>query len=690
MRGFFRELKHRQVYRVALAYGVVASGLVQIGGTILPIFHVAEWVQQSFVVLIAIGFPFALVLAWAFDITSSGIERAPSVTGLHVTSRRQVWVLALVGTAIAGFCLAGYWFWHPWRPRVSSLTKSEISEKGIAVLPFQNLSADKENAFFTDGVQDQILTDLAKVADLKVIGQTSVQQYKGDSAHDRQKIGEQLGVAYLLEGSVQRAGHRLRISAHLFDSRTDQQLWAETYDRELADVFAIQSEIAQTIVGQLQATISPQEKALIEERPTWNLAAYDLYLRATELVDSYTNAPDPKVTLLEAIDLLDKATTHDPGFVLAYAYTARAHDLLYFLDLDPTPERAVRGQIAAETALRLAPNSAEAHLAMADHYLRCRRDYRQADKELAVAQPSLPNSVAFFTLSGYLRRREGKWEEGTRDFIRAVELDPRNINASNLLADTYVLLRQFEEAMAVADRSVAAGLDLPITHLRGELVRFAQTGDPEVLRRALAQAPADMDIGGGETPIRILVALIRHDYAEAERVLAASPRETFQDTDFSFYYPREWYEAIIARASGNQGKTKEQFGAARKIIEARLTNKPEDPRTLAVLAQVDANLGEKDHAIAEARRAVELMPLSRDAYDGVLVLQGLAQVYTWTGENDQALQLLQRLMKLPGYLSYGYLRADPAWDPLRKDPKFNEFVSSLAPKNPSLSPKPRR
>jgi TolB-like protein len=677
MGSFFRELKDRRVYRVALAYGVIASGLVQIGGTILPIFAAPPWVQQVFVVLVAVGFPFALVLAWAFDITSSGIQRTPNVSGLHVPVTRQVWTLAGLGTALAALALGAYWFWHPWRN--PSLTNHDIPEKSIAVLPFENLSTDKENAFFADGVQDQILTDLAKVADLKVIGHTSVQQYKGDSERDRAKIGEQLGVAYLLEGSVQRSEHRLRIIAHLIDVRSNAQLWAETYDRELADVFTIQSEIAQEIVRQLQATISPQEKALIEERPTKDLAAYDLYVQAKELVDSYTNAPDPKVSFLKAIRLLDEATERDPSFVLAYCYAARADALLYFLDLDPTPARTVRARVAAEMALRLAPESAEAHLTMADYYFRCQRDYHRAEKELALARPAMPNSVPFLTLSGYLHRREGKWEEGKDDFIRAVDLDPRNINASNLLADTYVLLRQFAEAIVVADRSIAAGLDLPITHLRREFIRFAATGDPGILEHALAQAPPEIDVGGGETPVRILVALVRQDNAAAARTLEASPRDTFQEVDFSFYYPRAWYEAIIARAAGDGEKAHAAFAATRKILEQRLTIKPDDARTIAVLAQVDAGLGQKEAAIAEGRHAVDLMPLSRDAYDGMLVLQGLAQVYTWTGETEKALELVRQLMSIPGYLTYGYLKVDPSWNPLRNDPRFEQFVASLAP-----------
>jgi TolB-like protein/Tfp pilus assembly protein PilF len=680
MRGFFGELQHRRVYRVALAYGVVGSGLVQIGGTILPIFHVAEWVQQLFVVLIAVGFPFALVLAWAFDITKSGIERTPNVSGLRVSSRRQIWVLALIGTAIAALALSGYFFWHPWTTPASGLTGRINSEKSIAVLPFQNLSTEKENAFFADGVQDQILTDLAKVADLKVISHTSVQQYKDQLALDLRAIGQQLGVAYVLQGSVQRSAKHLRVSAQLTDVRTNEQLWADTYDRDLADVFAIQSEIAQAIVAQLQAHLSPQEKADIEQRPTLDLVAFDLYLQAKELIDSYLDASDPNASFRKALRLLDEATARDPKFVLAYAYAARAHDLLYFLDLDPTPARVARGQASAEMALHLQPNSAEAHLSMAGHYFRCLRDYDRAQKELALARPGLPNSTAFFVLAGYIERRQGRWQAAENDFKTAVSLDPRNSNAVNLLVDTYVLLRHFPDAIAGYDRAIAAGLDTPIIRLRREGIRFSATGDVSFLRNALAQAPPDLDVGGGETALRILLALIERDSAAAEQALAASPRDDFQEVDFSFYYPRPWYEAIIARGKGDHAAALDAFAAARKIFEARLTTKPEDPRTVAVLAQVDAGLGARELAIKEAQHAVDLMPLSRDVYDGALVLQGQAQVYAWTGEKDKALALLRILLGMPGYLTYGYLHVDPSWDPLRGDPRFQRFVASFAPK----------
>jgi len=680
--SFFKELKERRVYRVALAYGIVGSALVQIGGTILPIFHAPEWVQQIFVVALAAGFPIALMLAWAFDITPSGIERTPNVHGLHVTNRRQALVLGFVGTLIAAFALFSYWFWHPWRtpagPR-PGLTNSTVPEKSIAVLPFENLSAEKENAFFTDGVQDEILTNLGKVSDLKVISHWSVQDYKSGVARDLQQIGQQLGVAYVLEGSVQRVPNRLRVSAQLIDARTNSQVWADTYDRAVADLFQIQSEIAQTIVAQLRAKLSPQEKANMEERPTSDLVAFDLYLQAKEIVDTYLEAQDPGASLQRAVRLLDEATERDPNFALAYCYAGRAHDLLYFLDLDPSPARTLLAEAAVTKALQLRPNLPEAHVAMADYHFRCHRDYQKAQDELEIARPHLPNSVSFFTLAGYIERRRGQWPEAERDFAAAVSLDPRNPNAVNLLVDTYVLEHRFPQAKAAYDRAIAAGMQEPIAYIRRAAMDFGDTGESATLRAALAKWP-DVDVGGGETAWRIMLAMIDRDYNAAYAALAQSPRADFQEVDFSFYFPRAWYEGIIARARGDQAKAAAGFTAARKILESRLQIKPDDPRTLGVLAQIDASLGKKDIAVAEAKRAVELMPMSRDAYDAPLVQQGLAQVYAWTGEKDAAIQVVQQIVAVPSYLSYGYLRYDPQWQPLRGDARFEKIVSSIAPK----------
>jgi serine/threonine-protein kinase len=656
--------------------------MIQVGGTILPIFHARQWVQQVFIVLIAAGFPLSLVLGWVYDITAEGIQRTPNAKGLRVYSRRQLWLVGVAGTSIAAVALAGYWFWHPWQnveDETADVSSNTIPAKSIAVLPFQNLSPDNAGSFFADSVQDQILTNLAKVSDLKVISHTSVEQYRNEAGRNVREIGRQLGVAYILEGTVQRAPNRVRVNAKLIDARTDAQIWAESYDRDVADLFVIQSDLAQAIVAQLQAKLSPRQKAEIEETPTKDLAAFDLYLEAREILDTYTDLQDPGSSLLKAVRLLDEATERDPNFVLAYCYVSRAHNLLYFLDLDPTQKRNLLGKAAVNNALRLRPNSAEAHLAMADYYFRCDRNYERAREELAIARSGLPNSVPFLFLSGYINRRQGHWTEAEQDFAAAVKLDPRKPNAVNLLADTFVLERRFPEAKLVSDRALAAGMREPIALIRRAALDFGETGDPTTLRAALAAGP-DTDVGGGETSWRILIAMIDRNYSEARRILAASPRADFQDVDFSFYFPRAWYEGLIARAEGDKTTTIAAFKTARAILESRLKNKPDDPRTLAVLAQIDANLGKRDLALGEAQKAVALMPVSKDAYDGPLVLQGLAQVYTWSGDQDRAVDEVQTLIGMPGYTSYGYLKTDPAWEPLQTHPRFQQLLSSMAPK----------
>ena len=682
MRHFFGELKRRRVYRVAIGYGIFASAMIQLGGTILPIFEAPQWTQQVFIVLIAIGFPVALAFSWLYDFTAEGIKRTRDTRGHHASSKQQLLVVTLFGVFIAAIALAGYWFWHPWRNPANGGPDAKTTAapaKSIAVLPFENLSPDNAGTFFADSIQDQILTNLAKVSDLRVISHTSVQQYRDQTARNVREIGRELGVAYVLEGTVQRSPDRVRLNAKLIDTHTDTQVWAESYDRAVADLFVLQSDLAQAIVSQLQAKLSPEQKAEIEERPTRDLAAFDLYLQAKEIVDAYLELEDPQSSLLKAVRLLDEATERDPRFALAYCYVARAHNLLYFLDLDPTPKRDLLGEAAVDRALELRPDLAEAHLAKADHYFRCHRDFEKAQQELAIARPGLPNSQPFFFLSGYINRRQGRWEQAEADFTTAVKLDPRNPNAVNLLVDTFVLERRFPEAKLAYDRAIAAGMREPIALIRRAALDFGETGDPTTLRAAMAAAP-EVDVGGGETSWRVMIALINRNYAEARRALAASPRDDFQDVDFSFYFPRAWYEAMIARAEGDKAKAAVAFSATRTILESRLKNKPNDPRTIAVIAQIDANLGDKELAIEEATNALHLMPVSKDAYDGPLILQGLAQVYVWTGDHERAFTTLQSLLGMPCYISYGYLKADPAWEPLRKYPRFEQLLESIAPK----------
>jgi TolB-like protein/Tfp pilus assembly protein PilF len=679
-KNFFGELKRRNVYKVAIAYIVGGWALAQGLAQVLPVFSVPNWVIQLLVLLIILGLPIALGLAWAFELTPEGLKRTEEVDyAAAVAHKKRAWIYVVIAGAVVSI---GLFFLGRYSAAPTQNASVDTSVKSIAVLPFENLSDDKQNTYFADGVQDQILTNLGRVSDLRVISHTTVRQYKSGVPRNLREIGKQLGVTHILEGSVQRAGDRLRIAAQLIDARTDSQVWAETYDRTAADLFAIQSELAESIVAQLQAKLSPQQKADIEARPTQDLVAFELYLRAKQIVDSYLIADDVRAALLSALESLDQAIKRDPDFVSAYCYIARANDLLYFFDLDPTPDRILLAEAAVKAALRLRPDSPEAHFAMADFLFRCHRNYDGALKELAVARPGLPNDTAFFILSGYINRRRNNWAQAEQDFATAVTLDPRNPNAYNLLADTYNLQRRHLLAAQVYDRVIAAGERTPIVFYRKASAIFNGTGNSTEMRDVLAKNP-DMDVGAGQTSFRVFFALMDGNFAEAERVLAASPREDFQDIDYSFYYPKAWFEAIIARAKGDSAHAAQAFATARAILEQRLTVKPEDARTIAALAQVDAGRGRKELAIQEAQHAVDLMPLSKDVYDGALVLEGLAQVYTWTNDQDRAIELLQKLVAMPGYINYARLKLLPMWNPLRGDPRFKKIVNSLAPKDQS-------
>src|SRR5436305_4662509 len=543
---FFGELKRRNVYKVAVAYIVAAWALAQGIAQVFPVFDVPNWIIRLIVVLIVIGFPIALISAWAFEITPEGIKRTEEADAMPQSARpsNRTWIyIVVVGAAISLslFFLGRYTAGN----RITSGDR-----KSIAVLPFASLSQDKNDAYFADGVQDQILTNLAKVSDLKVISHTSVRQYKTGAERNLREIGRQLGVAYIVEGSVQRARDRLRINATLIDARTDSHVWAETYDRAAADLFAIQSDLAQSIVTQLKAKLSPKQKAEIEERPTQDLVAFELYLQAKAISDSYINATDVRAALRQALKPLGEAIKRDPNFVSAYCYAARANDLLFFFDLDPTPERISLADAAVKAALRLRPDSAEAHFARADYYFRCLRDYDRAQEELAIARPGLPNSTPLFILCGYINRRRDHLADAERDFSTAFALDPRNLYAYNLLAYTYVLQHRLPEAVHVYDNVLAAGEQVPIVRFRRASCTLWGTGNTRPLRDVLAKFP-DMEFAGGQTPARAWMAMLDGNYAEAERVLAASPRQDFQDIDLSFYFPKSWYQAMIESAKGD-------------------------------------------------------------------------------------------------------------------------------------------
>jgi serine/threonine protein kinase/tetratricopeptide (TPR) repeat protein len=583
-------------------------------------------------------------------------------------------VASLVALAVA----AGWIVWKSefiWPPVTT----------GIAVLPFENLSDEKENAFFADGVQDDILIKLAKIADLKVISRTSVMQYRGKQ--NLQQISDALRVSHVLEGTVRRSGGKVHVNAQLVDTRTDTDVWAEEYDRDLNDVFAIEAEVAQSIANRLRARVSAREKAAIEERPTRDLVAYDLYVRATPLIEragsgdlTYWTSAEKDVH--QAMDLLNQAIARDPGFLFAYCWLARAHDTLYFMSIDPSSGQLDLANSAIHSALRLRPDSGEAHLALALHLYWGYFDYDHARAELAIARHSLPNNPRAFDLSGLIDRRQGRWPEAVRNFERATELDPRNVLLLTHLASTDFFLRDYQQASDVMDRILVLNPnDLSTKKDRAGLA-ISRRADVRPLRAFLEQVVADDPAQAENDALkgaRFYLALFERDFDAAGRVAETLPEKNSFNGDSE--HGRPFYLGLVARMKGDAAGATTAFTAARAQEEAEARARPDFGPILSGLALVDAALGRKEEALREGRRAVELTTRAQDLLTGPGVVADLALIYAWTGERDMAIKQLEIAAKLPNGPDYGDLVLDPAWDSLRADPRFQKIVVSLAPKD---------
>src|SRR5436190_5965524 len=586
------------------------------------------------------------------------------------------WVM--IGAVVA-VVVIGLLFWSRRTPTISA-----APGKSIAVLPFENLSEEKANAFFADGVQDEILTDLAKIADLKVISRTSVMQYKSGLARNLRKIGEELGVAHVVEGSVQRAANKIRVNAQLINARNDTHLWAQTYDRDLADVFAIQSEIAKAIADQLQAKLSPNEKKAIEQPPTTDLAAFDLYSRAKSLLltqsFSATNDPDTR----KAIELLDEAVKRDPSFFDAYCQLAYAHETIYAVrGFDHTPARLALAEAALQAAIRLRPDAGETHLASANYLYNGRRDYAGALAELERARRVLPNDPRIFELTGYILRRRGDQEEGLRNLQRAIELDPRNLFTLQQIAYSYTYSGRYAEAIAALDRAFSIVPDNVETRANRDLYELWWKGDSRPLHQTidaiLVQGPSAI-APAADTWFQC--ALAERDSAAAERALVALGDNPCWN-EGAIILSRSFGEGLLARMTKDEARARTAFEAARAQQEKIVQAQPDYGPALCVLGLIDAALGRKDLALDEGRRAIALTPVEKDVNNGSNVLQYFAITAAWAGEKELALQQLEAGLRAPNasqMLSYGALKLLPFWDPLRGDPRFEKIVASLAPK----------
>jgi TolB-like protein/Flp pilus assembly protein TadD len=686
--SFFAELKRRNVYKVAVAYAVIAWLLIQAASILFPTYEAPPWVMKVFVAVVVLGFPVALTLAWAFELTPEGIKRAEDVNPGESITRKTG--RKLVGITVALAVIAAGLFAYQWLRPKSTLTlrQSEaapgsttasppIPEKSIAVLPFENFSDDKQNAFFADGVQDEILTDLAKIADLKVISRTSVMQYKDTAKRNLPEIAQALKVAHVLEGSVQRASNRVRVNAQLIDARTDAHLWAQRYDGDLADVFAIQAEIAQKIADQLQAVLSPKEQAAIAAKPTKDLDAYDLYLRAKEIAQSSTTFL--RQPLQEEIRLLDQAVARDPAFVPALCLLARAHLQIYWFNFDHTEARLDQAKKAIDAAARLQPDAGEVHLARAVFYYWGSRDYAPALAELSLARRSLPNDAEIPFFTGLIERRQGQLEDATRHLEEALNLDPQNAQTIAELSTTYGVCRRYSDSARVLD----AGLRWKPNDFGFQLYRAGVDRDrsadlrrwEEMLSGDAARA-ADADTVAAN---RMLVALEQRNFREAEKALAACNQTDINNPVGNF--PREMYAGVVARGLGDPAKAHTSFLAARERASLAATRQAGDAKALIILALIDAYLGRKEDAVREGEHAAEMLPVTKDALDGTAILVYLASIYAQVGPLGRALDLLDQGAHLPNGPSYGELKLGLDWDPLRADPRFEKIVASLAPKD---------
>jgi len=586
--------------------------------------------------------------------------------------RKAILGAGLIAIALALF--ASVWF--------SLHRAAAVIDKGIAVLPFSNSSDDSSNAYFVNGVQDEILIDLSKVYDLKVISRASVMQFKAGTERNLVAIANALGVSHLLEGSVQKVKNRVRVHVRLIAGATGRNIWAEHYDRDLADVFAIQTEIAKQIVAQLKLQLSPELQATIEKPPTKDFAAYDLYVRAKGLIYGSILSARGREDLIEAVQLLTQAVERDPEFFLAYYQIAQAHDQLYSR-FEQTPGRLALAETALQTLRSLRPDSGETHLASGRHSYLVYRDNARARAELELARQTLPNEPDVPLFIGYIDRREGRWEDSTRNLQRALELDPQNPQNAPLILQqlslSYAQLHRFPEMAAMLDRALTLDpANLPLRAQRAA-VELDWRADIRPLHAVVESAVRD-DPAGAATiaDLWMDLAICERDEKNAARALNFLGENGCVVERIPF--PRSWCEGMAARIRDDQEAARAAFSKARAEAESLVRAQPQDGGGACVLGMANAALGNKEEAISYGRRAVELLPVSKDAANGPLVIGYLAIIYAWVGEKDLALDQLTEAIKIPTYWSYGNLRLHPYWDPLRGDARFDAIVESLAPK----------
>ena len=671
-KNFFAELRRRNVYKVAVAYAVVGWLAVQIATQVFPFFEIPNWSVRLIVLLIVVGFPIALVIAWAFELTPEGLKRTEAADSTPAPrSRRHAWILIVI---IAGAMSLGLFFLG--RFTAPSGGRSEVLAKSIAVLPFENLSEDKANAYFADGIQDEIVTRLANVGDLKVISRSSTQRYK-TKPEDLSEVARQLGVAHFVEGSVQKVGGRVRINVQLIRAGANDHLWAQIYDRDLTDIFAVESELATAIANSLQAKLTGRQQQAVTQKPTNNLEAYDAYLRGIDF-DTRPGVNPQNMTM--AAKLFSEAVRLDPKFSVAWGKLSEVSSSLYFFEIDKTPERREIARAAAETATRLNPTAPETLFANAYYRYHVERDYAGARSLFEQIHAQVPNSSEALQALAFIARRQSRWNDTIKFFEEAAQLNPRDVELFSEWSWTLSMLRQVPAALEMIDRALAILPNDPEL-LSSKAFLYQMQGDLAAADQVLLKLEPST---GSETAVGVRVnQLLYHRRYDAviqflqQNLAQRGSKPTIPGSSFRLSL------AFAQKMIGDEASAGATYRQALAELEGFLREQPTNSQIVLAISAAHAELGNKEAALREGERSLAMLPTTEDPIAGPVNEEVFARIEAQVGESDRAVARLERLLTTP-YGAYpitqAFLRLDPIWDPLRSHPRFQEIVSGPEPK----------
>ncbi len=659
MSKLIQELRNRRVFRVATVY--LGSGFVvlEAADMILPRLGVPDWTVTFIMILLGLGFPIAMGLAWTFQFTPEGLKRSPK-TGEKQSPTAKPLTGNLIIIVLLALILGVLVYPKFFDSQGADVSQSELAtrdEKSVAVLPFTSFTKSAEDESFADGIHDDILTQISKIADLKVISRTSVVKYK-ETTQSIPEIAAELGVVNLLEGSVRRAGDQIRIVAQLINAKTDEHLWAETYDRKYTDIFAIQSDVAQQIAKALKATLTPKEKEYIETKPTENQAAWELYIRGATLYIASV------VTVDSVINIFNQAIQLDPNFLLPYTKLVRIHAYKYFdgTGTDPTPEQLAKARTTLDKAMAIDPTAPETYLAQGYFYYYGSRDYERALEAFARSQESQPNNSDLFAATAYVNRRLGRWDEARENIEKAVSLDPNNAIKVKEARDTAFRMRDYSSTANYLERlsAIYSGKEVRVESMR-YFLEFRRSANLEKMQTVLDQLLEKFD-AGKLLWIQLWQAYYSRDYKTGLELIKEDSTATY------------WVKAEWLRLNGKVDIARAYYDSARIELESKLKDNPEDWSTCSDLGSTFSRLGNFEEAIKWGKKSVSLMPISRDALIGSDALTFLMYIYLGSGYVDEALNLLEECLSIPGTLSVSELKLDNEYDPLRLNPRFQKLL----------------